>query len=286
MKILLLGKNGQVGWELQRTLATLGEVIALGSQEINLAEPESIRSIVHAIRPNLIVNAAAYTLVDKAESEPELAMTVNGIAPGVLAEEAALLGASLIHYSTDYVFNGNQGIPYTEEDKPNPINIYGKTKLAGEEAIMESEAKHLIFRTSWVYSLRGQNFLRTMLKLVAEKDELSIVNDQFGTPNWARMIAEVTAQVALLNRDEWNISGTYHLTASGHTSWYGFAEKIFELALPAGRKLPRLNAISTVEYKTEAARPGYSVLDNSSFKEKTGIQLPSWADMLELVLTI
>ena len=285
MKILLLGKNGQVGWELQRTLATLGEVIALGSQELNLAKPESIRSTVHVVRPNLIVNAAAYTLVDKAESEPELAMTVNGIAPGILAEEAALLGAALIHYSTDYVFNGNKGIPYTEEDKPNPINIYGKTKLAGEEAIMESEAKHIILRTSWVYSLRGHNFLRTMLKVVAEKDELSIVNDQFGTPTWARMIAEVTAQVALLNRDEWKLRGTYHLTASGYTSWYGFAEKIFKLTLPAGRKLPRLKAISTVEYKTEAARPGYSVLDNSSFNQKTGIKLPSWADMLELVLT-
>ncbi|MDO9064018.1 MAG: dTDP-4-dehydrorhamnose reductase, partial [Sulfuricella sp.] len=229
MKILLIGKNGQVGWELQRTLATLGDVVAIDRQGMDLANPDSIRSAIRIIRPDLIANAAAYTAVDKAESEPELAMAINGIAPGIMAEEAKRLGAAMIHYSTDYVFDGTKTSPYTEEDAPNPLSVYGKTKFAGEQAILAVGIPHLIFRTSWVYGLRGRNFLQTILRLAKERDELKVVDDQIGAPTWSRMIAEATSQIlaqsflpltphpSLLTQ----YGGIYNLTAAGRTSWCG-----------------------------------------------------------------
>ena len=269
-KILLLGKNGQVGWELQRTLAPLGNVIALDQEELDLVRVGDIRRTVQEIKPDIIVNAAAYTSVDKAESEPDLAMAINRDAPGVLAEEAKKLGALLVHYSTDYVFDGTKDTPYTEEDKPNPLNVYGKTKLAGEQAIQAVDGNHLIFRTSWVYGTRGQNFFLTMLRLAREREEIRVVDDQIGAPTWCRMIAESTALILAqgINREEGfsgyfeERKGIYHMTARGQTSWYGFAEKIFEAVPDPERKLKRLVAVKTEEYPTVAQRPRRSVLSN------------------------
>lgn len=285
-KILLTGRNGQVGWELQRTLATLGEVIAVDRLAMDLANPDSIRANIQAIKPDLIVNAAAYTAVDKAESEPELAMAINGVAPGIMAEEAKRLGAGMIHYSTDYVFDGSKTTPYTEEDQPNPINVYGKTKLAGEQAVQAAGGAHLIFRTSWVYGLRGRNFLLTILRLAKERDELRIVDDQFGAPTWSRMIAEATAQVlaqcfspltpnvSLLTEQR----GLYHLTAAGQTSWHGFTKAILEgpNSPLASRDALKLTPITTPEYPLPAPRPLYSVLDSSKLKQVSGLALPAW----------
>ena len=223
-RILLTGKNGQVGWELQRTLAPLGEVVVLDRRQLDLSDPDQIRERVREISPDLIVNAAAYTAVDRAEAEPEPAMAVNGTAPGLLAEEAKRIGAAIIHYSTDYVFDGAKTTPYTEEDAPNPLNVYGRTKLAGEQAVQAAGVPHLILRTSWVYGMRGKNFLLTILRLAREREELKIVDDQIGAPTWSRTIAEATAQI--LTSGAWPVSGAsgiYHLTASGSTSWYGFA---------------------------------------------------------------
>ncbi|MGH7998933.1 MAG: dTDP-4-dehydrorhamnose reductase [Brasilonema sp.] len=295
-RILLTGSTGQVGWELQRTLMTLGEVISVGrkvqscSLRIDLSQPDTIRHVIREVQPDLIVNPAAYTAVDKAESEPELAMAVNGTAPGVIAEEAKLLGAGVIHYSTDYVFNGHQATPYTEQDEPDPQNIYGKTKLAGEKAIQAVDVPHLILRTSWVYSLRGKNFLLTMLKLAQERQELRVVDDQVGAPTWSRMIAESTAQIlsqgtqdliGFLNRK----NGIYHLTATGQTSWYGFAKAIFEYDSKRNEhKLEKLVAISSEQYPTPAKRPAYSSLDTEKISCTFGLVLPSWQRNLELVL--
>ena len=284
MKILLLGKNGQIGWELQRTLAPLGEVIALGRRELDLLDQGAIRKTIRSHRPDLVVNAAAYTAVDKAEEEPDLAMAVNGIAPAILAEECSLLGAFLLHYSTDYVFDGSKNRAYTEEDLPNPLNVYGKSKLAGEKAVEEKEAAHLLIRTGWVYSLRGKNFLKTILRLAAEKEELTIVNDQYGAPTWSRMIAEATA--LLLAKNTGNLQQTrdiYHLSAAGKTSWFGFAEKILSLAAGQNLQSTEIVPISSLEYKTRAARPANTMLDNKKINEKYGLFLPSWQDSLDLV---
>ncbi|PLZ52995.1 dTDP-4-dehydrorhamnose reductase [Fischerella thermalis] len=297
MKILLTGVTGQVGWELQRTLMTLGEVIAVGRNPNNtncymdLAQPDSIRQIIREVRPDLIVNPAAYTAVDKAESEPDLAMAINGIAPGVMAEEAKRLGAAIIHYSTDYVFDGTYAMPYTESDKPDPQNIYGKTKLAGEQAIAAVDVPHLVLRTSWVYGGRGKNFLLTMLKLAREREEIRVVDDQIGAPTWSRMIAEVTAQI--LAQASGNVSsflasksGIYHLSASGQTSWYGFAESIFAHdPQRSQQKLKKLTAITSSEYPTAATRPAYSLLNSQKLSHTFGITLPHWQKTLELVLT-
>jgi len=296
MKILLLGKNGQVGWELQRTLATLGEVIAFGRQELNLTDFAALQETVHAVQPQLIVNAAAYTAVDKAESEPDLAMAINGTAPGVLAEAARRWGASLIHYSTDYVFDGTKTSPYDEEDQPNPINIYGKTKLAGERAIQQVGTPHLILRTSWVYGLRGKNFLLTILRLAKEREELKIVDDQMGAPTWSRMIAEATAQIiahcsapgSLLNPDLREMVGIYHLTAAGQTSWHGFAKAILEASAQFPEEsfsISRLLPIPTAEYPTPAARPAYSVLLSDKASKTFGLWLPGWQRQLQLAFT-
>ncbi|BAZ02628.1 dTDP-4-dehydrorhamnose reductase [Tolypothrix tenuis PCC 7101] len=296
MRILLTGVTGQVGWELQRTLMTFGEVITVErsashpSLQIDLAQPETIRRIIREIKPDLIINPAAYTAVDKAESEPDLAMAINGIAPGIIAEEAKRIGAAVIHYSTDYVFDGNKTTAYTEQDQPNPQNIYGKTKLAGEQAIASVDVPHLILRTSWVYSLRGKNFLLTMLRLAQEREEIRVVDDQIGAPTWSRMIAEATAQI--ISQASQNISeflaakgGIYHLTASGKTSWYGFAKAIFELEdKKSDRKLQRLIAIPSQEYPTPATRPAYSLLGSQKLSDNFGLVLPDWQRSLELVL--
>jgi dTDP-4-dehydrorhamnose reductase len=286
MKILLLGKNGQVGWELQRTLAPLGEITALGRSELDLADQNAIRHAVRTTKPDLIVNAAAYTAVDKAESEPELAMAINGIAPGILAEEAALANAYLVHYSTDYVFDGTQKTPYAELDSPNPVNIYGKTKLAGEEAITNTGCRHLILRTSWVYSLRGSNFLLTILRLAAERNELSIVNDQHGAPTWARMIAEATTLIIATARAYKSAEGIYHLTATGETTWHGFATAIINQATARGllATKPALKAISSADYPTAAQRPKNSLLDCSALHCTYDLKLPDWATSLDLAL--
>jgi dTDP-4-dehydrorhamnose reductase len=227
VNILLTGKNGQVGWELQRTLQPVGKVAAFSHAGLDLADAAAIRSKLDEVRPDVIVNAAAYTAVDKAESEPELAHEVNAVAPALLAQEAARRGALLIHYSTDYVYDGAKAAPYVESDKTNPLGAYGRSKLAGEEGIRASGCDHLIFRTSWVYAARGANFLRTILRLAAEREELRIVMDQIGAPTWARLIAEATAlalRQALRERSGGQFeSGVFHLTAAGETSWHGFA---------------------------------------------------------------
>ncbi len=281
MKILLNGKNGQVGWELQRTLATLGEVVAVDRREMDLANPDSIRHAIRAARPDLIVNAAAYTAVDKAEAEPDLAMAINGIAPGIMAEEAGRLGAAMVHYSTDYVFDGTKATPYAEEDLPNPLNVYGKTKLTGERAVQAAGIPHLILRTSWVYGLRGRNFLLTVLRLAKERDELKIVDDQFGAPTWSRMIAEATAQILAQRKDLDEVGGLCHLTAAGQTSWHGFTRAILDQR-DLGSAKPRLAAIPTADYPLPAPRPHHSGLDNTKLRQTFGLALPAWDAALKL----
>jgi len=285
--ILLLGKNGQIGWELQRTLPTLGQVVALGRDRLDLADAIALRRTVREVRPDIIVNAAAYTAVDRAEEEAALAMAVNGIAPGILAEEAARLKALLVHYSTDYVFDGTGTAPYREEDRPNPLNVYGRSKLAGEEAIRASGAPHLIFRTSWVYGLRGKNFLLTMLRLAREQEELRIVNDQVGTPNWCGMAAEVTTMVLreYRAREDSSLAGTYHLSAEGKASWYDFARAILSADPRKEEQVcRRIIPIATAQYPTPARRPLYSVLDNRKIKSTFNLKMERWDRYLEQLL--
>lgn len=290
--ILLTGASGQVGWELRRTLAPLGRVVALSSAELDLADPDAIRRVAREVRPHLIVNPAAYTAVDKAESEPELAMAVNGIAPGVLAEEAKRMHAMLVHYSTDYVFDGSKPGPYRENDPTSPVSSYGRSKLAGEEAIRAAGLPHLIFRTSWVYGARGKNFMRTLLHLAHERDSLKVVDDQIGAPTWSRMIAEATA-LALANGDLEAAAGTYHLTCAGSTSWHGFACAILEeyrirfeaSGAPQLRLRPHaIEAIASEQYPTPAKRPANSVLDNGRLARTFGLELPDWRECLGMVL--
>lgn len=289
-RILLAGKNGQVGWELQRALATLGEVIALDRHGLDLADPDSIRRVVREHKPNLIVNAAAYTAVDKAEEEPDLAMVVNGMAPGVLAEEAKRLGAALVHYSTDYVFDGNKNAPYSEGDAPNPINVYGRTKLAGEQAIQAVGTPYLIFRSSWVYGARGKNFLLTILRLARERDELRVVNDQIGAPTSSRMVAQLTAHVlthiSCRGKAVQDYSGVYHLAATGQASWFEFAGAILEWAkIKPGDQTKVLRPITTREYSTTAERPKYSAMSSCKIAEKFSLNIPSWQSMLGLCMS-
>jgi len=292
MRILLTGKNGQVGGELNTILTPLGEVTATGRNEMDLSDPNQIRRTIRQISPELIINAGAYTAVDKAESEPELAQAINGIAPGILAEEAKKLGAVLIHYSTDYAYNGKmRNDPYIESAPPAPINAYGKTKLEGDKAIERSGVPHLIFRTAWVYSRDGKSFLQTILRLAKKKKELRIVNDQMGTPTWCRNIAyatgEIIKQLVAKGKDSLpetvsGISGVYHMTCGGQTSWHGFARSILDLANPD--PMPRLLAIPTTEYPTPAVRPAYSVLSNAKLEETFGAVLPRWEDALKQCL--
>ena len=288
MRILVTGGAGQVGWELRRTLANFGEVVAPARDVLDLAEADSIVAAVRGLRPHLIVNAAAYTAVDKAESEFDRALRINGDAPRILAEEAALTGAALVHYSTDYVFDGTKPEPYLESDAVAPINAYGRTKLAGEQGVMAAGAAHLILRTSWVYGPRGKNFLLTMLKLAKERKELKVVDDQIGAPTSARLIAEAAAAAIArsivdgrLDLDGFRASGgLYHLTAAGRTSWYGFAQAIL-----AGKDgVAKLSPIPASDYPTPARRPQNSVLDNSKMEKQFGIRLPDWKVGLNLCL--
>jgi dTDP-4-dehydrorhamnose reductase len=290
MKILLTGKNGQIGWELNRSLLPLGEVIALDRTQADLSQPESLRTLVAQIKPDIIVNAAAYTAVDKAESEEELATVINGVAVGVLAEEATKIGALLVHYSTDYVFDGAKKTPYVEDDKTNPVNAYGRSKLAGEHAIAMVGADYLILRTSWVYAARGKNFLKTMLRLAQEREELRVVADQHGAPTWARNIADVTAHVVACAQRERQASrfesGTYHLCATGKTTWHGFSSAIIKHAralAPAGSiKTERVVPIATQDYPQPAQRPQNSQLDSGALAERFSAIIPEWQHAMTL----
>ncbi len=292
MKILLFGKNGQVGWELNQSLQPLGKVIALGREDADFSAPESLRVIVQKIKPDVIVNAVAYTAVDKAESEAELAGTINGLAPGVLAEEAAKLRALLIHYSTDYVFDGTKKSPYVETDKPNPINVYGKTKLAGEQAIQASGCDYLIFRTSWVFASRGHNFLLTILRLAKQRDELNIVADQIGSPTWARTIADVSCHVLHKTQIDRRMgkfkSNVYNLTSSGQATWFEFAVCIVDMAR-AGRtdseiRVSEIHPIPAYEYVTAAKRPANSCLQASKLEYDFNITMPNWKQSCALCM--
>ena len=286
LKILISGKTGQVAVELQKHLAGLGELIVLGRDQLDLSQPEQIRAQVRAHKPDLIINAAAHTAVDQAESEPELAYAINAIAPGVFAEEAAALGIPLIHYSTDYVFDGSKAAPYTEDDATNPLGVYGKSKLAGEQAIAASGAPHLILRTSWVYSSHGKNFLLTMQRLLQERSELRVVADQIGAPTWAGTIAQSTR--ALIER--WQAGdagpwGTYHLTARGETSWFGFTQAIAGHLSAQGKACATLEPIPASAYPTPAARPQNSRLDCSRLAREWGVTQPDWEAALSECLT-
>lgn len=288
MKILLLGANGQVGFELQRSLSCLGEVIACQREQLDLTDTAAIQTLLTATMPNLIVNAAGYTAVDKAEQESIQAHHINAAAPRVLAEFSAENNVPLIHYSTDYVFDGENDTAWRETDRANPLNTYGQTKLEGEQAIQQSGCDYLIFRTSWVYDQRGQNFLKTMLRLAETKTELNVVNDQYGAPTWSRHIADVTALIisqSLSTTDFWQKNtGLYHLTAAGKTSWQGFAEAIFELHATARHPIPKVNGIATAEYPTPAKRPRNSCLDNTKLHQHFGLKLPDWQDSLRWVM--
>ncbi len=289
--ILLTGASGQVGWELQRTLSTLGRVVAPSHTEFDLARPDTLAAGLRAIKPDLIVNPAAYTAVDQAESEQELAYAVNAEAPLALAKEAARRGITLVHFSTDYVFDGSQFGAYAEYDAPRPLGVYGASKQAGEELVQASGAEHLILRTSWVYGLRGRNFLLTMQRLARERDKLSVVADQFGAPTWARSIAEATAQMLVLwlapgatADDRQRLSGIYHLSCGGRVSWHGFAEAILQDMQNRGEKVPALKAITTAEYPTPAQRPANSVLSNEKLQQTFGVRMPAWQEALALCL--
>ncbi|EKT4523089.1 dTDP-4-dehydrorhamnose reductase [Pseudomonas putida] len=293
MKILLLGKDGQVGWELQRSLAPLGEVLALNSRSESycgdLADLPGLARTVQDWAPDVIVNAAAYTAVDKAESEREQAFRVNAEAVGVLAQAAAASGALLVHYSTDYVFPGQGVTPWQETDEVGPLNVYGESKLAGEQAIQASGCKHLIFRTCWVYAARGNNFARTMLRLATERDTLGVIDDQFGAPTGAELIADVTAHAIVAARHDVALSGLYHLAAAGETTWCGYARFVLEHAAAAGVVLKvsaeAVNALTTDAYPTPAKRPANSRLDTHKLEKAFGLRLPEWQQGVARMLT-
>lgn len=284
MRILLLGKNGQVGWELQRALAPLGQLVALGRGEADFGNPESLRACVRDAHPDVIVNAAAYTAVDKAESDAEAAHLVNAFAPGVLAEEAAACGAWLVHYSTDYVFDGAKEGAWVESDPTNPLSVYGRTKCEGEERIRASGARHIILRTSWVFAPRGGNFAKTMLRLAKEREQLNVVADQYGAPTGAELLADATAlalhRIGLLGNDARTLSGTYHLAASGHTTWHAYARHVIEQALAHGAVLKAgpdaVLPINASAFPTPAVRPANSRLDCSKFCTSFGLNMPDW----------
>ena len=292
-RILLLGKNGQVGWELQRALAPLGEVIACdfdspGDLRADFTQPEALRALVWRVQPSVIVNAAAHTAVDKAESEPELAHLINAAAPSVLADEAEACGALLVHYSTDYVFDGS-GVEAREEDEATgPLNVYGSSKLEGERLIRMSGCQHLILRTSWVYAARGGNFARTMLKLAAEREQLKVVNDQVGAPTGADLLADVTAHVVMRLRASPELAGTYHCVAGGEASWFDYARHVIEWARAAGvaLKLPPegLVPVSSAEFPTPAARPLNSRLSTRKLRDTFGLVPPMWTAGVERML--
>jgi dTDP-4-dehydrorhamnose reductase len=281
LRILLTGRAGQVGWELERLLSPLGEVFAFDRRGLDLADASAITSRMREVRPDVVINAAAYTAVDGAESERDLAMKINAVAPGILAEECKSLGALLVHYSTDYVFDGEKEDSYNELDEPKPLNVYGQSKLEGERAIRATDCAHIILRTAWVYGARGRNFLRTMLRLASEGKPLRVVKDQFGAPTWSREIAQVTAcLVAKIGPNQRDAKSTYHLAAGGRTNWYDFAGRIFEV----GGVAAKLTAIGSQEYPTPAARPKNSLLDCRKLQRDFELSIPLWDRGLALVM--
>ncbi len=294
MKILLLGKNGQVGWELQRSLAPLGELIALDRHSTplcgDLSKPEALAQTVRDVRPDVIVNAAAHTAVDKAESEPDVARTLNADAPAALARAAAEVGAWLVHYSTDYVFNGEGQTPWQESDATGPLGVYGQTKLEGEQAIAASGCKHLIFRTSWVYAARGGNFARTMLRLAQERERLTVIDDQRGAPTGADLIADVSAHAIrqALGTQDASLSGLYHLVAAGETSWHGYAahaiERARQLKPDAAWKVTEIAPVPTSAFPTPARRPLNSRLNTQRLQQAFGLTLPAWQQGVDRLL--
>ncbi len=293
MKILLLGKNGQVGWELQRSLSLLGDLVACdfdspGDMKADFSQPESLAPLVRRERPDVIVNAAAHTAVDKAESEPELAQALNATAPGVLAREAATLGAWLLHYSTDYVFDGSGEAPRDEDAPTAPMSVYGRTKLEGEELVRASGCRHLILRTSWVYAARGGNFARTMLRLAAERDSLNVIDDQIGAPTGADLLADVSVHVLRRALQQPDLAGTYHCVAAGETSWHGYARFVIDWARANGQPVrvaaDAVRPIATSAYPTPARRPLNSRLATARLQSTFGLQLPPWQAGVERML--
>ena len=279
-RILITGKNGQLGWVLARAFATTGELFAFDHDALNLADADAIRRCCNEVKPTLILNAGAYTAVDRAEQEPELAMQINGAAPRILSEEANRLGAALIHYSTDYVFSGDATTPYVETDATAPQNIYGKSKLAGEQAVRDVADHFLVFRTSWVYAARRQNFLLTMLRLAREREELRVVADQIGAPTWVQTLADIT-RAAIDEVGSLKIAdGIYHLSAGGSTSWHGFAEAIFAAIADPGRIVKRVTPIATADFPTPAKRPAFSVLSNQKIELAMNLRVPDWQQQL------
>lgn len=289
MNILLLGKGGQVGWELQRALAPLGTVIAHDLDTADFSQPEQVAALVAAARPDVIVNAAAHTAVDKAESEPDLARLINATTPGAIAREAAKLGALLVHYSTDYVFDGSGSEPRDENATTAPLSVYGSTKLEGEQLILASGCPHLILRTSWVFGARGGNFAKTMLKLAAEREALKVINDQVGAPTGADLLADVTAHAIRGIRARPELSGLYHLVAGGQTTWYDYAHFVIEWARAKGvavRVEPgAISPVPTTEYPTPARRPLNSRLNTTKLQQAFGLTLPDWQAGVERMLT-
>ena len=293
MKILLFGCNGQVGWELQRALAPLGDVVALHTRSsdhaADFSAPESLARTVREVAPQVIVNAAAHTAVDRAESEPELARAINATAPGVLAREAASIGAWLLHYSTDYVFDGSGSTPWREDSPTGPLGVYGATKLEGEELIRASGCHHLILRTSWVYAARGGNFAKTMLRLAQEREELSVIDDQVGAPTGADLLADLSAHML---RSAWQrpaLSGTYHAAAAGHTSWHAYATHVIDFARKAGMPIKvapeAIRPVPSSAFKTAARRPNNSRLDTTRLRDSFGLHLPDWRVGVDRMLT-
>jgi len=286
-RILIIGSNGQVGWELRRALAPAAAITAVDYPDIDLTRKESIRETVRRAEPTVIINAAAYTAVDRAETDTATAMQVNAEAPGLLAEEARAAGAWMIHYSTDYVFDGASGKPYVETDAPNPLSAYGRSKLEGDLAVIGAGGLHLIFRLCWVYGRRGANFLLTMQRLAREREQLRVVSDQFGCPTWSRLIAEATGHAlrhALASPRPGSLAGVYHLASSTHTSWHGFADAIIN-RMPADQRRCRVvEPIPSSEYPLPARRPAWSVLDCGKLHRTFGLRLPAWSEGLDLAL--
>ena len=294
MKILLLGKNGQVGWELQRSLAPLGELLSCdfdtpGELKADFSDPAALAALVRRVQPQLVVNAAAHTAVDKAEGEPDLARAINATAPGIVAREAAALGALLVHYSTDYIFDGSGSAPRDEDAPTGPLSVYGRTKLEGEQLIRASGCRHLILRTSWVYAARGGNFARTMLRLAAERDSLNVIDDQIGAPTGAELLADVTAHAALRVLAEPALAGSYHCVAGGETSWFDYARFVIEWARAQGQAIrvapDAIHPIPTRAFPTPAARPLNSRLATHKLQRAFGLTLPHWQPGVERMLT-
>ena len=294
MKILLLGKNGQVGWELQRALAPLGELVALdfdspGPLKADFSDPESLAATVRAVAPQVIVNAAAHTAVDKAESEPDFARALNAASPAVLAREALASNAWLMHYSTDYVFDGSGSTPWVEDSPTGPLSVYGRTKLEGEEAIRASGCRHLIFRTSWVYAARGGNFAKTMLRLARERDRLTVIDDQIGSPTGADLLADLTAHALWLAQRRPEVAGTYHAVAQGETSWHGYASHVIEFARGLGQPIKvaagAVEAVPSSAFPTPAKRPNNSRMNTRKLRDTFDFNLPNWQSGVERMLT-